>query len=564
MAEELAKLIAEDNVEELSKILNSNEILRNNFNTFTTCEQTPFLHFAVQSQSKRVVEYLLSQPFVDKNICNSWDENIYHVICSIRGADQLFSIIERNVPHHLLLSKFPDYRHSNSHTSNVFKIACRKNNIFIVKRVHEILKSLKFDLLSILINKPLYFALFNEDIEVTKYVLSIDGIQLTSSIVYNVIGGLKFDVVVHLLNVYLCQSIPSYLHNQFHIFQFSKLQNDNKNNQNKEEINKFHHKILKRERDDHNDFINQYKRKVYHNLNNNNDNNTNNNNDENKSKIILKPTRLISKFFKSAKYLQPPSPSPINSSPSQTNINNNNKNATHNIYLTLVEENFKKLIDININGNRIWHGVCSNADINVVQLIFSLKGVQPEVLTALGYNSFLFACEISSNIKVIKTIHKLFPAFINSIFTRYDNNVQNAAFIVIRNTKLNSSDKLKILRYLYLNGIDIHIILEKLRYLVKFDSIYTVSKYLSFNYYSDRNINSNRIIMHYLKVISQDFDYLHNEHDDEAYRKPSFWKEIDRKNNGDEQSIRINEWKNRFHEHVLHHLSKMIQEWMLK
>ena len=64
----------------------------------------------------------------------------------------------------------------------------------------------------------------------------------------------------------------------------------------------------------------------------------------------------------------------------------------------------------------------------------------------------------------------------------------------------------------------------------------------------------------YFKVILQGFDYLQKEHDDE-YRKPSFWKHID--NNGDEQSIRINEWKNRFDEHVLHHLSKMIQEHML-
>ena len=73
--------------------------------------------------------------------------------------------------------------------------------------------------------------------------------------------------------------------------------------------------------------------------------------------------------------------------------------------------------------------------------------------------------------------------------------------------------------------------------------------------------NNGKDMDKYLKVISQDFDYLQNEHDDEAYRKPSFWKEID--NSADEESNRINEWKNRYEEHVLRHLSKMIQEHML-
>ena len=65
------------------------------------------------------------------------------------------------------------------------------------------------------------------------------------------------------------------------------------------------------------------------------------------------------------------------------------------------------------------------------------------------------------------------------------------------------------------------------------------------------------MIVQYLKVISQDFDYQNNEHDYNGYRKPTFWKEIN--NNADEQSKRINEWKNRFEEHVHLHLSKMIQ-----
>ncbi len=68
----------------------------------------------------------------------------------------------------------------------------------------------------------------------------------------------------------------------------------------------------------------------------------------------------------------------------------------------------------------------------------------------------------------------------------------------------------------------------------------------------------------YTETLLFPFDYLQNEHDDELYRKPSFWKQLNNNYNiADEQSIRVKEWKNRFDEHVLHHLSKMIQEWML-
>ena len=87
---------------------------------------------------------------------------------------------------------------------------------------------------------------------------------------------------------------------------------------------------------------------------------------------------------------------------------------------------------------------------------------------------------------------------------------------------------MKILHFLYLNGIDIHF-LSYIEYYdgLSYDSIYT-------------NCNNNKYQNHinqYLKVISQDFDYLHNEHNDNAYRKPSFWKEID-DNSADEQSKR--------------------------
>ena len=158
--------------------------------------------------------------------------------------------------------------------------------------------------------------------------------------------------------------------------------------------------------------------------------------------------------------------------------------------------------------------------------------------------------------------HKLFPSYIHSQITQYGN-IENAAYLVLESsthsrvlktpTQLKSSSNLKILHYLYLNGIDVHL-LSKIRIINKINyrsSIYTKSKkFLGYK-------------IQYLKVISQDFDYLQNEHDEEAYRKPSFWKEIHNNNGSDEQSIRVSEWKNRFDEHVLHHLSKMIQEWML-
>ena len=47
----------------------------------------------------------------------------------------------------------------------------------------------------------------------------------------------KIDIVVYLLNFYICQSIPSHLHNQFHIFHFlnhydKNIHNANTNNNN--------------------------------------------------------------------------------------------------------------------------------------------------------------------------------------------------------------------------------------------------------------------------------------------------------------------------------------------
>ena len=233
--DELIKLIAEDNVDELANILNSNEN-HIHFNNLHSSKQTPLLHVAVREQSQKVLEYLLSQHFVNKNICNSRNENIYHVVCGIRGAEQLFSIIERNVPHHLLLKK--------SHQGMIlFHYVCAQNNIFFVKRVHEIMESLNVDL-TYITQYAILFALQNKviDMEFINYVSSLDKTQSNNYIF--AIRASKFDIVVYLMNVYLRHSIPSHLHNQFHIFHFSNLplynktniNNNNNNNNNNSNI----------------------------------------------------------------------------------------------------------------------------------------------------------------------------------------------------------------------------------------------------------------------------------------------------------------------------------------
>ena len=494
VVEILESLIKIDNVDELSNILLSNENLRNNFNTYLTLDlitgnplyQFPLLHLAVKENSQKVVKYLLSQDFVDKSICDSWDDNIYHIICRMRGADQLFSIIERKTPHHLLLNHT-----RNGFTKSAFLIACENNNVFIVKRVYEILESLQVDLTSITNSAMEYNAILNSDVEVVKYISSIPGILLDDDILLKAIKYSKFDIVVYLLNVFLCRSIPSYLHNHFNIFQFSTLH------------------------------FNQ------HNNNNNNNNNINNNNKE--EEILIK-INLNEK--------------------TKLPDNNNNNNKIELVNEKLVKENYKKIIDIQGEREyRIWHVACFNRDVQVVELIFSLKGIQPEILDKEGYNTFLLACYKNSNIKVIKYIHKLFPSLINTQI-----NMDNGVFIILKNVYFQSKDKLNIIHYLYLNGIDIHFLLKKLNPQITYRSIYS-------SRYDYDIIGLDRNMIQYAKVISQDFDYLNNEHDNEAYRKPSFWKEID--NSADERSKGINEWKNRFEEHVLRQLSKMIQEYML-
>ena len=456
----LTKLIKEDNVDELTKILISKE-MQHNFNVPYSRTQQPLLLFAVEIQSIKVVEYLLSQDFVDKFICNSDRENIYHIVCSIRGkrAEKLFSIIESKVSHLLLLN-------NTNYKMNAFQIACHENaTLFIVKRIYEIMKNLKVDLI-------------DEDV-------------IFDSIRYS-----KFNKVVWLLNAYLYQSIPSHLRNQFHI------------------LNKLHY------------------------LRNNIKCNNNTLIDDKKSNIKEEENDI-----------------------------------------DIYEEKIFKKIMKRRNGNRIWFEVCENHNFDVVHLIFSLsfKSIRPEIVNREGLNLFLFAIDRKANIKVIKYIYKLFPALIHSQIILKNEEVQNAASLVVNTLWMKKSHRLETLHFLYLKGIDIHLLSKSKEGGNQIISLYSQIK---------ESNSSLLYLIQYFKVISQDFDYLHNEHDDTLYRKPSFWKEIDNKtndkntdknndnnnnnnnNNSDnnsayEQLKRVNEWKNRFEEHVLHHLSKMIQEHML-
>ena len=511
----LERLIEEDNVEELSKILNFSVNLRTNFNTFFYSIypqnglgiEIPFLHLSLHAKSRKVLEYLLSQDFVDKTICNSKGENIYHSVCTIRGEIELFSLIERKVSHNLILNE-------SFRSQNAFQIACENNNIFIVKRVYKILENLQVNLSPKIKRRVISCAMRNSDIDVIQFVLSTDLIQLNDEILFEAIRYLKFNIVVYLLNVYLWKSIPSHLHNQFHIFQFSNLHLYNNIINNTNNLNNYDYqdrilednRLIKEEKINKNEYCN----------NNNNliDLNNNNNNLE------------------------------------ELERNNNNNNNDY-YYRKLVEENYKTILEINVIGNRIWHDVCNNRNFDVVQFIFSLKGIQPEIENDCGENAFLIACKNNPHLKIIKFLHKLFPSFIHSQINQNEKS-KNGTYLVLRKFFLNRLDQLKILHYLYLNGINIHLLSKKIRQnQIIYKSIY--SKYVK--------LNSRREIIKYVKIISEDFDYIHNEHDNEGYKKPSFWKEID--DNSDEHSKRVNEWKNRFEEHVIRKLSKMIQEYML-
>ena len=234
----------------------------------------------------------------------------------------------------------------------------------------------------------------------------------------------------------------------------------------------------------------------------------------------------------------------------QKNINNleSNYNHNHNIdneqqqkYQKIIEENYQSIISNNINNKKIWHEVSSNQDIEMVQFIYSLKGVDVNQLNGEGENGFLIACGTNENLKVVKYLHKNTPSNIHLINTSKLN-----AFQIAVDKNYHYRISIKLIKYLYEIGIDIHY----------FEDIFSAIYLL----YGQQNAKVDR--SNYLRVISQDFDYRSNPHTSEEdispYQIPSFWREID--NDADEHSKQVNEWKNRFDEHILHHLSKMIQE----
>ena len=110
---------------------------------------------------------------------------------------------------------------------------------------------------------------------------------------------------------------------------------------------------------------------------------------------------------------------------------------------------------------------------DVVKLIFSLKGIQPEILNEDGNNVFLLACYYNANIKVIKYIHKLFPSMIYSQSKNIDaqrnrqENTQNGTnpifnILYLGHSGTNRRATLNILHYLYLNCIDIHFLSNRI------------------------------------------------------------------------------------------------------
>ena len=237
-----------------------------------------------------------------------------------------------------------------------------------------------------------------------------------------------------------------------------------------------------------------------------------------------------------------------NSFQSAINKIESNYNHNHNIdieqqqkYQKIIEENYQSIISNKYKNNKIWHEVSSNQDIEMVQFIYSLKGVDVNQLNGEGENGFLIACGTNENLKVVKYLHKNTPSNIHLINTSKLN-----AFQIAVDKNYHYRISIKLIKYLYEIGIDIHY----------FEDIFSAIYLL----YGQQNAKVNR--SNYLRVISQDFDYQINPHTDEddifLYQIPSFWKEID--NDADEHLKQVNEWKNRFDEHILHHLSKMIQE----
>ena len=82
----------------------------------------------------------------------------------------------------------------------------------------------------------------------------------------------------------------------------------------------------------------------------------------------------------------------------------------------LIEENYQKIIDGNRYGNRIWHQVSRNRNFHksLVQLIFSRKGIQPEILNDDGKNVFFNSMRKKFQHKSDQKYSQTFPFFFSS------------------------------------------------------------------------------------------------------------------------------------------------------
>ena len=212
---------------------------------------------------------------------------------------------------------------------------------------------------------------------------------------------------------------------------------------------------------------------------------------------------------------------PLNIKKIEVNFDYNFDRENQEKYQEIIEENYQLIIT---NKNKIWEEVLENQNIEIIQFIYSLKGINIE-------NSFLIACE-NRNLKALKYLYKNFSLNINQITSEKKNAFHIAYKYYVRNS-------IKIFHYLYLIGVDIH-------HISLFGSVYDITA-------DSHEIN----LINYFKVISQDFNYQNNPHDNVDYPFPNFWKKA--KDFNDEKSRAVIEWKNRFEEHVLRHLSKMIQ-----
>ena len=106
----------------------------------------------------------------------------------------------------------------------------------------------------------------------------------------------------------------------------------------------------------------------------------------------------------------------IKNNKNNTNNNNNNNNyaniiddkINNEIVKQIFEENYQKIIEMRAsNGNKLWHYVAYNEDLDLVTFIYSLKGIDPFELNQGGNSGFLIAIMNNGNINVIKYLYNV-------------------------------------------------------------------------------------------------------------------------------------------------------------